>query len=38
LFHYSRDRPGEHAARRLAGWAGIPQADAFAAFGLLYQD
>ena len=37
LFHYSRDRSGEHAARHLAGWAGILQADAFAGFGQLYQ-
>ena len=37
LFFYSRDRSGEHAARHLAGWAGILQADAFAGFGQLYQ-
>lgn len=36
LFFYSRDRSGEHAARHLAGWAGILQADAFAGFGQLY--
>ncbi len=37
LFFYSRDRSGEHAARHLAGWAGILQADAYAGFGQLYE-
>ena len=31
LFHYSRDRRGEHPERHLAGYAGILQADAYAA-------
>jgi len=33
---YSRNRAGEHPARHLAGYAGIPQADAYAGFGDLY--
>jgi transposase len=37
VFFYSRDRSGEHAARHLAGWAGILQADAYAGFGQLYE-
>ena len=37
LFFYSRDRSGEHAARHLAGWTGILQADAYAGFGQLYE-
>jgi transposase len=36
-FFYSRDRSGEHAARHLAGYAGILQADAYAGFGQLYE-
>ena len=37
LFHYSRDRCGEHAERHLAGFAGILQADAFAGYNRLYR-
>jgi transposase len=37
LFYYSRDRAGEHAARHLAGYAGILQADAYSGFGQLYE-
>lgn len=36
LFHFSRDRTGEHAERHLNGFAGILQADAFAGFNRLY--
>jgi transposase len=36
LFHYSRDRRGEHPERHLAGYAGILQADAYSGFGGLY--
>jgi transposase len=36
LFHYSRDRTGEHPRRHLAGYQGILQADAYAGFGELY--
>ncbi len=36
LFHYSRDRGGEHPARHLAGYSGILQADAYAGFNDLY--
>ena len=32
LFHYSRDRRGEHPERHLAGYAGILQADAYSGF------
>lgn len=35
-FFYSRDRSGDHAARHLADYAGILQADAFAGFNQLY--
>ena len=34
-FFYSRNRNGEHPARHLSGYAGILQADAYAAFGEL---
>ena len=37
IFHYSRDRGGEHPCRHLAGYAGILQADAYAGFNDLYQ-
>ena len=37
LFHYSRDRGGEHPRRHLSGWAGILQADAYAGYGDLYE-
>jgi transposase len=36
LFHYSRDRRGEHPQAHLAGYHGILQADAYAGFGGLY--
>jgi len=36
LFHFSRDRSGEHAEQHLAGFSGILQADAFAGFNRLY--
>ena len=36
LFHYSRDRRGEHPQRHLAGYAGILQADAYGGFAGLY--
>lgn len=36
LFHYSRDRRGEHPRRHLASWAGILQADAYGGYGDLY--
>jgi transposase len=36
VFHYSRDRTGEHPERHLDGYAGILQADAYAGFNRLY--
>jgi transposase len=36
LFHYSRDRGGEHPRQHLADYAGILQADAYAGFNELY--
>jgi transposase len=36
LFHYSRDRRGEHPQAHLASWSGILQADAYAGYGELY--
>jgi transposase len=36
IFHYSRDRTGEHPCRHLEGYAGILQADAYAGFNELY--
>jgi transposase len=36
LFHYSRDRRGEHPERHLEGYAGILQADAYSGFAGLY--
>ena len=36
IFHYSRDRTGEHPCRHLKGYAGILQADAYAGFNELY--
>ena len=36
VFHYSRDRRGEHPNEHLAGYAGILQADAYAGFNDLY--
>ena len=38
LFHYSRDRRGEHPQAHLANWAGIFQADAYGGYGELYRD
>ena len=35
LFHYSRDRSGEHPARHLSGYGGILQADAFGGYNRL---
>ena len=37
VFHYSRDRGGNHPERHLDGYAGILQADAYAGFNQLYQ-
>ena len=36
LFHYSRDRRGEHPRTHLASWSGILQADAYGGYGELY--
>lgn len=36
LFHYSRDRRGEHPQAHLASWSGILQADAYSGYGDLY--
>ena len=36
LFHYSRDRKGEHPQAHLAGYTGILQADAYDGYGKLY--
>jgi hypothetical protein len=36
VFHYSRDRAGNHPERHLDGYAGILQADAYAGFNQLY--
>lgn len=36
VFHYSRDRTGEHPERHLDGYTGILQADAYAGFNRLY--
>jgi len=36
LFHYSRDRRGEHPQAHLATWSGILQADAYSGYGELY--
>ena len=36
VFHYSRDRTGDHPERHLEGYAGILQADAYAGFNRLY--
>ena len=38
LFHYSRDRRGEHPQAHLAGWSGIFQADAYGGYGELYRE
>jgi transposase len=37
LFHYSRDRRGEHPRRHLATWQGVLQADAYGGYGDLYR-
>jgi transposase len=36
IFHYSRDRRGEHPQAHLAGYAGILQADAYDGYNRLY--
>lgn len=36
IFHYSRDRKGEHPQSHLATYAGIVQADAYDGYGKLY--
>ena len=36
MFHYSRDRRGEHPQAHLAGYAGIFQADAYSGYNKLY--
>ncbi len=36
LFHYSRDRRGEHPQAHLAGFAGILQADAYGGYNALF--
>jgi transposase len=36
VFHYSRDRGGEHPKAHLATYAGILQADAYSGYGQLY--
>ena len=38
LFHYSRDRRGEHPRSHLAAWSGILQADAYGGYGELYRE
>jgi transposase len=37
VFHYSRDRGGEHPQSHLAGYTGILQADAYGGYGKLYE-
>jgi transposase len=37
LFHYSRDRRGEHPQTHLAAWSGILQADAYGGYNELYR-
>lgn len=36
LFHYSRDRSGEHPQTHLAAYSGLLQADAFSGYAKLY--
>lgn len=36
LFHYSRDRRGDHPRAHLASWSGILQADAYGGYSELY--
>jgi transposase len=38
VFHYSRDRRGEHPRAHLATWSGVFQADAYGGFSGLYAD
>jgi transposase len=38
VFHYSRDRRGEHPRTHLASWSGILQADAYGGYGELYRE
>jgi hypothetical protein len=38
LFHYSRDRRGEHPQTHLASWSGILQADAYGGYNELYRE
>ena len=38
LFHYSRDRRGEHPRAHLASWSGILQADAYGGYSELYAE
>ena len=37
LFHYSRDRRGEHPVGHLQGWRGILQADAYGGYNALFR-
>jgi transposase len=37
VFHYSRDRGGEHPQSHLAGYAGLLQADSYGGYGKLYE-
>ena len=37
VFHYSRDRSGEHPREHVAAWSGILQADAYGGYGRLYE-
>ena len=36
IFHYSRDRRGEHPLAHLGSWSGILQADAYAGYNALF--
>lgn len=36
VFHFSRDRGGEHPTGHLQGWQGVLQADAYAGYNPLY--
>src|SRR3546814_1956968 len=36
VFHYSRDRRGEHPQAHLRDWTGVLQADAYGGYGELY--
>lgn len=37
IFHYSRDRRGEHPVSHLHSWTGILQADAYAGYNALFR-